>query len=426
MSSKVVYVATWGNPLGWNWVKYNCGGGDNAVKNGNEEGFSSVVCINGDNVDKYIIYVLDSVITANASSSINNDAVDVLMHLEESGRVHIVKDRKDDRMQIRVEPDSNISNRDEWRNIVRNYITELAGKWGVDSGKLNVIVTPTIGKYNEWNYSGYPDLITMELLDGLWKTIKDSVNENLTIILDTTHGINFMPVITMFIIRLAASLALLKGSSVVTIKEYNAMPLTWDYRKVFSEQVRFVELPEEPANPVVKAYLMGMPIVVYKLCKLHSSNNQCNTNVDMKISHKDKRIEYKSSIGFKKYYECLLEGLICSKATNKLLELMRGDLFNKVNEVSRRLISSELNNMYDNICNSRLSFEKDTLYASIAKHSEEEGKGCGEESDDRFERNAIAHAGLLKNCTVIRKCDNDYCIDVYDIVLKKLGLSFKS
>ncbi|WP_291767051.1 CRISPR-associated DxTHG motif protein, partial [Caldivirga sp. UBA161] len=373
-------------------------------------------------VDKYIIYVLDSVITASASSSANLDAVEVLKRLENNKEVHL--NRYDDKKEkITVEPDIRVSCKDQWRRIVRNYITELARMSGVSIEKLNVVISSSIGMYNGWSYNSYPDLVTMELLDGLWRAIMDSVSENLTIILDTTHGINFMPVITMFISRLVASLALLKGSRVVTIKEYNAMPATWDYRKVFSEQIRFVVLPEEPINPVVKAYLMGMPIVVYKLCRLcGSTNKQCSTSVDMEINHENKIIEYKSTTGFKKYYECLLEGLICSRATNKLRELMKGDLFNKISEVSSRLINDELNNIYSAIRYANQSFNSDTLYASIVKYPEGNEKR-GEESGDRFMRHAIAHAGLLKDYTVIKKCDDDYCIDVYDSVLRKLGLS---
>ncbi|WP_054853607.1 hypothetical protein [Vulcanisaeta distributa] len=63
---KRVYIATWGgNPLGgWREGSYQCGDEDlcGSGKCDVRRSYSSIVCMN--NADIYVIYVLDSVITA--------------------------------------------------------------------------------------------------------------------------------------------------------------------------------------------------------------------------------------------------------------------------------------------------------------------------------------------------------------------------
>ena len=437
-STKTIYIATWGNPLSWDNVEYACDGEDDAVRSGRARGYSSMVCINRDKVDRYVIYVVDSVITVSTQPK-NNDAYEVLKSLKQDGKVQLREEGGGEgKLTVMVEPTS--GNYDKvWRSIVEEYVRRLANRWGINDDKLRVVITSTMGKYygiNTWIYNSYPDLMMMELIHELWSAINDVVNEDehVKVILDVTHGINFMPTLTLFATRLAASLALLKGVDEVIIKVFNAMPQTWNYIKVFSERVRTIVLPEGPSSPVVKAFSMGLPIIVHKLCGQRSKGkgHLQGVNVRIEVRRDDEggkevmRVDYRGVRGkYMDYYEEALEDLICGKSRNKLYALMSdaSKLYSKVNEVVGKLVINELNNLSNAIQRSGKLVKDKVLYAELLG---EEFIKCGSgERDEVFERNAIAHAGLLKDCTYVEKCDDDYCLDVDDVVLNKLGLRYK-
>ncbi|MGC8597180.1 MAG: CRISPR-associated DxTHG motif protein [Thermocladium sp.] len=411
---KTLYIAAWGNPLTWGKTTYKC---DNDEE---KQGYSSIVCEQS-NIDKYIIFVLDSIITASVdigeNRPYNNEAVE-LLYMINGIRISNNNNR------ISVEP--KIFEEKSWRNAINEYVRGLVSRImpNFSDEKLDLIITPALGKLGGWTYDGRYEFIQIKLLGDLWGSLEklyDSEIKNLDIILDLTHGINFMPSLMIYVARLAASLALLKGSKTVTIKAYNAISSgqQYEYVKVFSEQLRYVVLPDDPKDSVVKAFMKGMPLAVYKLCRKH--DDQLKPNIKMDIDKNNKIINYSCNVKFIKYYEYLLRSQICSKATNKLNNLMKSDLFSKIGYVVDRLVINELNNLYkaihDNEINGRIK------YRDIRKNRQEEENRPDIENQDVFERNAVAHAGLLDEYTYIEKCEDDYCIDVDKEMLKKLSLS---
>ena len=69
-------MATWGNPLEWREVTYNCGGREG-------RGFASIVCVEA---DRYVVYMLDSALTARG----RNISAGVREAVEEVGGLSLI------------------------------------------------------------------------------------------------------------------------------------------------------------------------------------------------------------------------------------------------------------------------------------------------------------------------------------------------
>jgi CRISPR-associated protein Csx1 len=430
-----VYVATWGNPLNWRYVEYDCGGGNKS------RGFASIVCT-GD-VRRYIIYALDSVLTTQVSLN-NEDAYEVLKRLEEEThkiRVTISeKDKEEKERSVTVTPTKELNGLNEWRDLVKRYVESLVFKLR-GSVDVRVVVTSSLGRYRVgstdfWLYEGHYELMIMELLQQLWANVKDLIYDGvqLKLHIDLTHGVNFMPALTLYVSRLLASLALINGASKVTITAYNAIPEVWRYEKVFSEEQDSIVVPEKPSDSRVRALMMGLVPFVYRLC-IDGDEQEPKVNVLATIDHSAKSVKY--DIKGKKYrnhYEALLAYYTCKAIKGlgdeyglRLSKLLETNIFDRVSPVVSRLVKEEVNNMQNTIISVR-DKAKDELkhgvtYAKLRSYRSEsyvEGGEISKGDCGRLERHAIAHAGFLKDYTIIRECGDDYCITIDDSNYQKL------
>jgi CRISPR-associated protein Csx1 len=433
-----VYVATWGNPLNWRYVEYDCGGGNKS------RGFASIVCT-GD-VRRYIIYALDSVLTTQVSLN-NEDAYEVLKRLEEEAhkiRVAISeKDKEKKERSVTVTPTKELSGLNEWRDLVKRYVESLVFKLR-GSGDVRVVVTSSLGRYRVgstdfWLYEGHYELMIMELLQQLWANVKDLIYDGvqLKLHIDLTHGVNFMPALTLYVSRLLASLALINGASKVTITAYNAIPEVWRYEKVFSEEQDSIVVPEKPSDSRVRALMMGLVPFVYRLC-IDGDEQEPKVNVLATIDHSAKSVKY--DIKGKKHrnhYEALLAYYTCKAIKGlgdeyglRLSKLLETNIFDRVSPVVSRLVKEEVNNMQNTIISVR-DKAKDELkhgvtYAKLLGYrlgfyvEESESREPSIGDCGRLERHAIAHAGFLKDYTIIRECGDDYCITIDDSNYQKL------
>ena len=423
-----VYIATWGNPLNWRYVEYDCGGGNKS------RGFASIVCASG--ASRYIVYVLDSVLTIPLSFN-NEDAYKVLKGLEEETR----KIRVNDKEKLIV-PTEELRSIDEWRDLVRRYVESLALKWLGEGVDVRVMVTPSLGRYASWTYEGNYEIVIMELLQQLWMNIRDSIKNGaqLRLNIDLTHGVNFMPTLTLYVSRLLASLALINGASSVTITAYNATPEEWRYEKVFSEVQENIVVPGNPTDPRVRALMMGLVPFMHRLC-VDSGEREPMFDVPVMINHGARLVRYDiRGANYKKhgeYYETLLAYYACRAIRGlgdeyglRLSRLLKENVFDKVSPVVSRLVKEEVNNMQNTIISVR-DKAKDELkhgvtYAKLLSYRSESYVEGGESKElskgdcGRLERHAIAHAGFLKDYTIIRECGDDYCITIDDANYQKL------
>jgi len=436
-----VYVATWGNPLNWRHVEYDCGGGNKS------RGFASIVCAS--DVRRYIIYALDSVLTTQVSLN-NEDAYEVLKRLEEEAhkiRVAISeKDKEKKERSVTVTPTKELSGLNEWRDLVKRYVESLVFKLrgNVDVG---VVVTSSIGKYRVgstdfWSYEGHYELMIMELLQQLWANVKDLIYDGvqLRLNIDLTHGVNFMPTLTLYVSRLLASLALINGVSSVTITAYNATPDEWRYEKVFSETQDSIVVPENPNDSRVRATMMGLVSFTHRLC-VDSGEREPMFDVPVTIDHGAKLVRYDiRGANYKRhgeYYESLLAYHACRTIKElgnvcglRLSGLLGENVFDKVGSVVSRLVKEEVNNIQNTINSvrekARDELKHGVIYSKLLSYRSETYVERGESKEPsvsdcgRLERHAIAHAGFLKDYTIIKECGDDYCIAIDDANYQKL------
>ncbi|ADN50533.1 CRISPR-associated DxTHG motif protein [Vulcanisaeta distributa] len=427
---KRVYIATWGNPLEWRAVSYKCTDEDLCGSREREcrDTYSSIKCMS--NADIYVIYVLDSVITASAGQQ-NPKAVECARKYSLCANNECSK----------LAPPSRVGDLSGWRDLVKGYIECIVRELLGDTRNVRVVVTSLRGRLGDWEFAGgnSPDLIASELLVGLWNSIKDLItdDERLYLFLDVTHGINFMPTLTYQMTRYIATLALIKGAGEVFIRVYNALPGSFEVIKLIYENMRQLVLPQEVTDEVVKALSYGALAVIPKVLSRNGAcrENHINFQVDAEINHGERKVKYEHKGDIKPYnvYSKLIEEVLCGDnvfrqavgrgGVIKLRDLMNHRLIDKLSDVARVVIQDELNDMYNAISKAvNLGLRVyDNYYSDIILPMCHEGfprqcKCVGKEDM----RNFIAHAGLLKNCTKIVKCDDDYCIAIDDEVLKCL------
>ncbi|WP_188596341.1 TM1812 family CRISPR-associated protein [Thermocladium modestius] len=423
-----IYIGTWGNPLSWREVEYDCmevprqGSGNSERRHG----IASIVC--ADNYDKYIIYAVDSVLTASVSKSAGNSIT------EECAKEQNILTDLGDGKAVMPPPGSDIRDLRSWRDMARNYIRCISSKI---ISNTDIILTASRGTFTlykdiSWKYeASYPATIVGELLWGLWQKVKDEgvEGDQVDLDIDLTHGINFMPALTLHVGRFLASLLLMKGARKVMIRAFNATPGDWLYMKFLSEDMATIEVPAQPRSPIIEALGKGLPLVMHRLCNdnLHSVADDVFNYVEASIDLNGRTVKYKNpGINVERLYESLLEQLACKRSTNKLSQLLNSELFSKVNKTIEAMVKHELNNMKNGIDRASPDVMKQLNNNEKVKYSKVLPWECVERQDECSpcpggnDRNLIAHAGLLRECTSIRKSDSDYVIEIDDKVLSCL------
>ncbi|MEM4677386.1 MAG: CRISPR-associated CARF protein Csx1 [Candidatus Korarchaeota archaeon] len=165
--------------------------------------------------------------------------------------------------------DEKTSSYDDLVEKVRSKYTDLISKKvGLSCDRVKIIVAPGIGRFRPkdkdllFNFIGslsdFYAYITFEIS----KLLAESEME-VTIHLDLTHGINFMPALTLLAIKkISSTLALTRNS--VRLKVYNAEP----YRKGITERLN-IHLVED--SPAVIEYDL-MPLGAKGKCVLLKGN----------------------------------------------------------------------------------------------------------------------------------------------------------
>ncbi|MCC6020263.1 MAG: CRISPR-associated DxTHG motif protein [Thermoproteaceae archaeon] len=372
MESRRLYVTTWGSPLNWRWARYKCGWEE-------REGFSSIACAEA---DRYVVYVVDSALTAVARRAKENEkAVETARKFAErwSGVVSF-KERGD---SVVLEPLVG----ERWREALAAYVKAVAAAMG---HSVEVVATGSVGLYaGRYLYKASPDHILAELVLGLWRQVKElgEPGGRLEVALDVTHGVNFMPTISLYAVRLVANVALLYGYDRVEISVWNATPEDWHYVRLFSDSLDHLHFFWEPRHLASRALYYGAPLHYARLCETEEPSY--STVPKLRYGERLCEVEYGEAPDFRALYERLLAWAGCKELPKTVQQYRKWHVVRKLNPTARLLVNHELDEIEELLRRIPLAGCK-TLAEVKGFPPQRAGEPCEEDN-----RDFVAHAGLL-------------------------------
>lgn len=324
----------------------------------------------------------------------------------------------------------------------------LFEKAGLESGEPRIIVAPAVGRPGgKWEFQGDArDFIGVVLIELGNLILKKTYRR---IVLDLTHGINFMPSELMYLVRMLASLSLASHPEVdeITVEAYNSDPYFRDasllnLNLVYRETFRSIQFPSslgrlltpkgEPPEDVkifndktgelrrwVRDFLSSLyyslPLALLELYDEGKVAKGIEDSVKgvyelwkENTEVKGERVTRRVAIDYESVYAFLLSRAISLYLRNKVevpadLDLLKGiseAIYGKVGEIHKVIIVQELSELQKN------------------PESWERGEGRPNR------RVMIAHAGLQKGLIELERGEEiriKYKRDVSEI-LKEAGL----
>lgn len=391
MAARTLYVATWGSPLNWKPVVYRCSGGE-------KTGFSSIVCAKA---DRYVVYALDSALTAAAKRSEVDGRI-----LEAARGSGLEVAEEGDRVAVRPAEGR------EWREALRRYMKAVAEAMGYE---VEVVATGSRGLYGGYLYEATPDHILAELMLGLWRQV-EALGEpggTLEIMLDVTHGVNFMPTISLYAARLLAGAALLRGYDSVKISVWNATPQEWSYEALFSDSVDHLQFLWKPKIQAVRALYYGAPLHYAALCR-EVEEPDYRSEPKPICGEGPCRVTYGEKPDYRSLYERLLAWAGCRDLPGTLSQYRQWHVVKKLNPTAKLLVQHELEDIKMSLDGRRLG-GCTTLADLKGIAPSRAGEPCGKDN-----RDFVAHAGLLDSYTKICRHGDDYTIQIDERTYKCL------
>jgi CRISPR-associated protein Csx1 len=383
VEARRLYVATWGSPLNWRPVVYRCRGGE-------RPGFSSIVCAEA---DRYVVYALDSALTAAARSG---EVDGRMLEAARSSGLEVAEEGG----RIAVRP----AEGEGWREALRRYMRAVAGAMGRE---VEVVATGSRGLYGGYLYEAAPDHILAELVLGLWRQV-EALGEpggTLEMALDVIHGVNFMPTISLYAARLLAGAALLRGYDRVEISVWNATPQEWSYEALFVDSVDHLQFFWTPRLPAARALYYGAPLHYAALCR-EAEEPDYRAEPKPVCGEGPCRVVYGGKPDYRALYERLLARAGCRDLPAALGQYRQWHVVRKLNPTARLLVQHELDDI-----RRRLDRRRPSGCATLADLKDmapsRAGEPCGEDN-----RDFVAHAGLLDSYTKVCRHGDDYAIQI--------------
>ena len=366
----MVYIATWGDPLGWSIAEYN-----------SDQGKIRCWTTLPLSKDRSILIVFYSAIFAkpregNVLYSFCHEAKEALSKANER-----------------------VKKGDDIRDVVRDYFYDLL-KCLNNCDKLvsnvEVIPIPNLGKVGGVSFEITAEAMRGLLYAELYKRLKGE-NE---IVLDITHGINYLTAITLNVLQ---QLSALLGAK---LRVTNAVPITqteFEVETVAKFNKDSFNLQDLENTDVINSIKLNAPLPLIYLCRRNRRKfeipevkfiREDTKSQGILFSLKDKRVlgELKESV----ILSSIVEDYVCDRINTyddpfkveKLYEIT--ELFERFYSISKSLIINELNN----ITNKKKS---GMVYEILAQPRED----CNSmmKSIDQTRRNYIAHGGFLKEFT---------------------------
>ncbi|BDB98570.1 TM1812 family CRISPR-associated protein [Saccharolobus caldissimus] len=363
----MVYIATWGDPLGWSIAEYNSDWGKIKC-------WTTLPLSEG----RSIIIVFYSAIFAKPREG------------------NVLYSFCDEAKKALSKANERVNRGDDIRDIVRDYFYDLLkclNKCNKPVSDVEVIPIPNLGKV-----SGVSFEITTEAMRGLlyaelYKRLKGE-NE---IVLDITHGINYLTAITLNVIQ---QLSALLGAKLRVI---NAVPITqteFEIETVAKFNKDSFNLQDLENTDVINSIKLNAPLPLIYLCRRNRKRFEIpeikfiKEDIKSQFSLKDKRVlgELKESVILSR----IVEDYVCDKINTyddpfkveSLHEIT--ELFERFYSISKSLIINELNNITNK--------KKSGMVYEILEQPREDCNSMMK-SIDQTRRNFIAHGGFLKEFT---------------------------
>ncbi len=287
---------------------------------------------------------------------------------------------------------------DEVRDISQDILQCLFEKMGLETKKPHIVVAPAVGKPSgKWEFRGdVRDFIGIVLIE-LGNLVLEKTYRR--IVLDLTHGINFMPAELMYLARMLASLSLASHPEVneITVEAYNSDPysrsssllnLNLVYKETFKD-IQFISSlrkllasKEEPPEDIktfnnntgklrnwvrdfLSALYYPLPLALLELYDRRKGEIVKSIEDSVKRAYelwkdntevKEERINRRVAIDYESVYAFLLSRAISIYLKDKvevpadlnLLEKVSESIYGKVGEIHKVIIMQELSELQRN------------------------------------------------------------------------------
>lgn len=351
------------------------------------------------------------------------------------------------------------------RGISQDILRCLFEKAGLDSRfrEMRIVVAPAVGRPGkDWEFQGnardFIGAVLVELGDLILKKAYGRI------VLDLTHGINFMPAELMYLARMLASLSLASHPELkeVEVEAYNSDPYSrgaslLNLNLVYSERFENIQFPSyleklltpsgKPSKEVmafnnetgelrgwVEDFLSSLyyplPLALFELYdrkKAKSCIEEVKGAYELwkeTTEVKEKRVYRRVAINYESVYAFLLTGAFSLYLRDKVkvpaspdrLMKVSDEIYSKVGEIHTAIIAQELSNL--------LRIQKEEQSQRLKKL--EEWEQDGKKVDKRI---MIAHAGLQRGLIKVEspeKVSIRYKRDVRGILKEASLRIFKS
>ena len=442
-----IYIATIGDPTNWFASDYIIKGENGETKI--EEAFSTLFTY--EKANKIILIVNDSVIYARGTRQ--NPALNCYNSI-----VSLKYTRYSDIM----------STVEDYIKCVMSKFKEDLEKHGYKtediSQKLKIIVIPAIGTFRKANMVTkfgkivakgnevpparyYPNLVETLLAYSLYGELKGAKEEE--VVLDITHGINYLPTLAFNTIYKLVSLLGLKLTVMNfvpidsryennnEIRIYLRVDVVSTVNKGFTFDIDQIDednkITDNLNKSIIKALKYNAPLALVYLCKLRKQgiNNYYSQFEDAtgisQISDKENEIiidkeKIKWIEKVDEVWGDIIADFVCGKVNDlaskyscgqgyyniEILEELAKVVFSRFSSISENIIQNESNNIYT-IVKEGIKDEGEKMYYELLKFE------TTPSDPDRIKRNYIAHAGLLKEILKVKKTEaGKICIKYAD------------
>jgi len=434
----VVYVSTWGDPSGWSEVTYK-------LPSKEIKSFSTIATY--ENPSKIILIVQDSVLTPQLRQRSDDAEKNKILEIVENC---LKKERPSDyeslmnkvREYIKTEDPKrkkviNIINSclkkekpsdyESWVNQVKEYIKcVVKNALGEETlNKLSIIVVPAVGRIGNFNYGKielnqgelpsylYANIVETLLVQKLYEELK-GVNDD-EVVLDTTHGVNYLPIIAFRVLYNLTSLLDLK------FKVINFVPTVfgqeYTYMEIFKReekkntfdlsQIKVGSSKDPVRRVIVKSLKLNAPLMVIERCKEKERKEFSEDYYQHFINNvkiENNEIKIKEKLQPDQAWVDVLSDYVCGKVKDNTKEGIEefGEVLEKFSVNAGPIISREVNIIY-NLAKGLKEGERKPYYEIYRMGGEEEEGRSKQLSKEELERNFIAHAGLLKEYVIVEK-----------------------
>jgi len=448
-----IYIATIGDPTNWFASDYIIKK-ENGEEKKIEEAYTKIFTY--ENPSKIILVVNDSVIYARGTRQ--NPALDCYNSIVSSRhytRYSEILSTLEGYIKCVIEK---FKTNAEKRNKIIEDISQ----------KLKIIVIPAMGTFR--NKSGmatrfgkivtskgdevpsaryYPNLVETLLAYSLYEELKGTKEE---VVLDITHGINYLPTLAFNTIYRLISLLGLRLTVINfvpidsrfkdndEIRIYSRVDVVSTVNKGFKfdiDQIDEDKIADKLDKSIIKALKYNAPLALVYLCRLRKQGINDYYSQFVKavsitsISEKESEVKIdKEKIKWIEKVDDIwaeiVADFVCEKVNNiarkhscdegyydsKILDELAKEVFSRFSSISENIIQNEFNNIYT-ITSEGMKEVGEKMYYELLKSEAITG---AQSSLDKIIRNYIAHAGLLKEIVKIKRTnEGKICIKYVDL-----------